>query len=408
MMQSNAYHKDKIMYLKINKLALATVLLSSLFSLSSSSQEAPVKLSNDSSLTSEINQLLNVEHLPGMVLLVRQNNEIIHHKAYGYSHIENKTPMKVDNLFRLNSMTKPITALTTLQVLKEKNIPLSTPLQTIFPQFKHHPDIPLSTLLTHTSGFSYGFKINRWAGWLYLFSNLGDSKTLTEFVGRLAQLPLLSTPGVRWRYSLSSDVQGALIEEITDQKLSENMKNRLFNKLGMHDTRFFVEPEQVKRLAPLYGNNWLGSMPNLKEDNDVIVKQSAESGGSGLVSTASDYSKFIQLLMTPQSYPDIVQSDQVTLMTTSQLPNEIPTIPERYYTNSGYSYGMGIKLKDEKYLSKGSFYWAGKGGTIFWADPKKALSVVVMMQYERGNKILEKKLIPIVYKWLAKNENITH
>jgi len=291
-------------------------------------------------------------------------------------------------------------------VLDEKNIALDSPLQKIFPQFEKHPDIPLSTVMTHTSGFSYGFKINRWAGWLYLFSDLGESQTLPEFIGHLAELPLLSEPGVRWRYSFSSDVQGAIVEKLTGKKLSENMQTNIFSKLGMHDTSFYVEPARVARLTPLYSNNWFGSQPNKKEDNDVTQSQGAESGGSGLVSTAQDYSKFVQLLMTPDSYPDIVRSEHIAHMTTSQLPKDIPSIPERYYTNSGFGYGLGVKLKDEEYLSAGSFYWSGSGGTIFWADPKKSLSVVVMMQYEGGNKILEKEIIPMVYKWLELRENI--
>jgi CubicO group peptidase (beta-lactamase class C family) len=262
-------------------------------------------------------------------------------------------------------------------------------------------------LMTHTSGFSYGFKINRWAGWLYLFSDIGESQTLTEFIGHLADLPLLSEPGERWRYSLSSDVQGALVEKLTGKKLSANMHSRLFSKLAMQDTSFYVEPERVNRLAPLYSNNWFGKVPNKKVNNDATHIEGAESGGGGLVSTAEDYSKFIQLLMTPGAFPNIVRGEHVALMTSSQLPKEIPSIPERYYSNTGYSYGLGIKLKDEQYLSEGSFYWSGKGGTIFWADPKKALSVVVMMQYEGGNKILEKELIPMVYNWLEQNENTT-
>jgi CubicO group peptidase (beta-lactamase class C family) len=393
------------MNLNTNNTCRALLLVCSTFTISCTSQAEQPNNQTGNTLAANIDQLLTSQNLPGLVMLVRKNNKIIHHKAYGYADIEAKIPIKKDALFRLNSMTKPITALTTLQVLAEKNIALNSPLQAVFPQFDQHPDIPLSTVLTHTSGFSYGFKINRWAGWLYLFSDIGDSQTLPEFIGHLAELPLLSTPGVRWRYSFSSDVQGAMVEQLTDRKLSENMQTRIFSKLGMVDTSFYVEPERADRLAPLYSNNWFGSRPNKKEGGDVTQAQGAESGGSGLVSTVQDYSKFVQLLMTPESYPDIVRSEHAALMTTSQLPKDIPIIPERYYTNSGYSYGLGVKLKDEQYLSKGSFYWAGRGGTVFWADPEKALSVVVMMQYEGGNKILEKELIPMVYNWLEQREN---
>jgi CubicO group peptidase (beta-lactamase class C family) len=395
------------MNLKTNKTLRAMLLSGSLICVSCLSFAQQDSLFVSDSLDGNINQLLKSKNLPGMVIVVRKDNKVIHHKAYGYVNLETQELMDKDNLFRLHSMTKPITALTTLQVLADKDITLNSPLQSIFPQFKIHPDIPLWTLMTHTSGFSYGFKINRWAGWLYLFSDINNSETLPEFVDHLADLPLLSEPGVRWRYSFSSDVQGALIEKLTGKKLSDNMHSRLFSKLGMVDTSFYVEPRRVERLAPMYSNSWFSDSPNKQQDNSVTESQGAESGGSGLVSTAQDYSKFVQLLMTPQAYPDIVLSKHVTQMTQSQLPKAIPTIPERYYTNSGYSYGLGVKLKDEQYLAKGSFYWAGKGGTMFWADPAKSLSVVAMMQYEGGNKILEKALIPIIYNWLAHSENTT-
>jgi CubicO group peptidase (beta-lactamase class C family) len=395
------------MNLIFNKTCWTFLLMSSLFAISGLSQSEPSNNRTSQQLESNINQLLTSQHLPGMVMLVKKNNKIIHHKAYGYADIEAQEPMSKDRLFRLYSMTKPITALTALQVLAEKNIKLEQPLQLIFSEFEKQSPIPLSTLMTHTSGFSDGFKINRWAGWLYLFSDIGESQTLTEFIGHLADLPLLSEPGERWRYSLSSDVQGALVEKLTGKKLSANMHSRLFSKLAMQDTSFYVEPERVNRLAPLYSNNWFGKVPNKKVNNDATHIEGAESGGGGLVSTAEDYSKFVQLLMSPGSFLNIVLGEHVDLMTSSQLPKEIPNIPERYYSNTGYSYGLGIKLKDEQYLSEGSFYWSGKGGTIFWADPKKALSVVVMMQYEGGNKILEKELIPMVYNWLEQNENTT-
>lgn len=393
------------MKIKLNKLSGALAVCSALLLGCTSANSTTKAAVQQDPLTTEINQLLNKEQLPGLVLAVRKDNKLIHHKAYGYADIEAQEPMTTDRLFRLHSMTKPITALTTLQVLAEKDIAVNAPLQSVFPQFNHHSPIPISTVMTHTAGFSYGFKINRWAGWLYLFANIGSSQSLSEFVDRLAELPLLSEPGERWRYSFSSDVQGAMVEALTGERLSVNMQNRLFNKLGMTDTAFYIPPERAAKLVPSYSGGWFGSGPNKEIQSDVTEADGPQSGGSGLVSTASDYSKFTQLLMTPNAYPDIVTAEQVALMTTSQLPADIPTIPERLYTNSGYSYGMGVKLQDEQYLSKGSYYWAGRGGTIFWVDPQKSLSVVVMMQYEGGNRILEKSLMPIIYDWLNNNEN---
>ncbi|MFT5297762.1 MAG: CubicO group peptidase (beta-lactamase class C family), partial [Colwellia sp.] len=358
------------MYFKRKNIGHVVLLASSLFSIGCSAQSKQTVYPASSTLAANINKLLSSENLPGLVIQVRKNNKIIHHQAYGYADLEAQTPMTKDNLFRLNSMTKPVTALITLQVLAEKDITLDSPLQTVFPQFEQQSDIPLSSVMTHTSGFSYGFHPKYWAGWQYLFSGIGGSQSLTEFVNILADIPLLTEPGEKFLYSFSSDVQGAVVEKLTGKKLSDNMNTRLFSKLGMTDTSFYVEPERVNRLAPMYGDSWFGDTPTKKEDDSVTQAQGAESGGSGLVSTAADYSNFVQLLMTPESYPDIVHAEHVALMTTNQLPKDIPTIPDRMYTNSGYSYGMGVKLKDEQYLSEGSFYWAGNGGTIFWADPK--------------------------------------
>jgi len=162
------------MLLNLKHSSRVILLASTLFTFSCLAQESPILTSSSSDLSANINQLLTTEKLPGMVIPVRKNNEVIHHKAYGYADLTSQEPMTTDKLFRLYSMTKPITALTTLQVLDEKNIALDSPLQTIFPEFNQHPDIPLSTVMTHTSGFSYGFKINRWAGWLYLFSELNN------------------------------------------------------------------------------------------------------------------------------------------------------------------------------------------------------------------------------------------
>jgi CubicO group peptidase (beta-lactamase class C family) len=386
------------------KLALIFCLISSCsnFSFAQDARQN-IFLEADQKLATDIEQMLKQEHLPGMVLAVMHKNQLKIHSAFGFSDIENQVPMQKDNIFRLYSMTKPITALATLKLLAEKDIPLDTPLQQFYPKFTRQSAIPIDTLLTHTSGLSYGFKINRIAGWKYLFSGIGNSASLTEFMDVLAELPLMSEPRVRWRYSFSSDVQGALIETLSESRLQEYFTQSILTPLHMTNTGFYVSESELPKVVPMYSNSWFSDLPSKQSfEQELTDAKAVQSGGSGLLSTAADYMKFLQVLMYPTHYQHIIEPLWVEKMLTNQIAEDIQGVPERLYSNSGFGYGLGVKLVDERYLSQGSVYWAGKGGTVFWIDRKQDLAVVAMMQMEGGNRELEKKLLPMVYEWLNK------
>lgn len=352
-------------------------------------------------LFEKINHELETQQLPGMVVVVMHNGKIRLHEAFGYADIDQKVPMTKDRLFRLFSMTKPITAIATMKWMHDNEKPLSTPLQQFYPEFDTQPPIPIYSLLNHTSGMSYGFKINRIAGWKYLFSGISSSESLVEFMETLSDLPLLSAPGERWRYSFSSDVQGALIEKMTKRPLHDYMLENLFSPLNMTNTHFYLDTDSVEKLVPMYNKSWFSSTYNKEDIEDHLTDENTpQSGGGGLISTALDYMNFVKLLMYPEHYQHVISPQLVNQMQTNQLADGIKGVPERLYTNSGFGYGIGVKLKDEMYLSKDSIYWAGKGGTVFWADKQKDLAVVAMMQVAGGNRDLEKWLVPTVYEWL--------
>ena len=365
-------------------------------------------LSQTEDIDTQISTFLEKNHMPGMVVMIVQNKETVLHKAYGYSDMEAKIPMKKNAIFRLHSMTKPLTSLAFLKFTHQRNIHLDTPLQHFFPLFNKKTDIPLHTILTHTSGFGYGFSIRRWAGYRYLFSGIGSSETLPEFMETLSGLPLFFEPDVRWRYSYSTDVLGAIIQKVEATPFDDYMAQHLFTPLKMNSTGFFVPKEEKERLVPMYGNDLFSDIPSkltFEEDSELFEKPKGASGGGGGFSTAEDYMKFLRYLMYPEDYPSLVPSSMTKEMLKDQISHIEIGVPERYYPNSGFGYGVGVKKANEAYLSKGSFYWAGKGGTTFWVDPSKNLAVVAMMQMKGAREDLEEALIPIVYQWLKKRKN---
>ena len=366
-----------------------------------SSPQASLISHENVNIDDAITDFIDSNHLPGLVLIVKHKGEIVKHQAYGYANIEKKVPMSKDAIFRLFSMTKAITSVVTLETLKRHNMTVDEPIQNVLPSFSNVPDMPIHTLLNHTSGLSYGFKINRWAGWLYLFANLGASSTLDEFIAKLSDLPLLSEPGARWRYSYSSDVLGAAIEKLNNESLTASFNKLVFSPLTMKDTGFYLSNDAAPRLVPMYTNAWFSEFPKQVDlESNITQVPTAHSGGGGLFSTAADYMKFVDFLLSESPSHSSLDSKMASKITKDQLPAGIEKLPPRLYNKSSFGYGVGVKLENDGRMSPGSFFWAGKGGTTFWADPQQELAVVAMMQMEGGRKQLEDNLIPLVYQWI--------
>lgn len=359
-------------------------------------------------LSARIEAFLEQNRAPGLVLMIVQDGQVLRHQAYGWADRERHQPLQRDAIFRFYSMTKPITAVALLSLVEDGKLSLETPVHHVLPRFPAEPAVTMQHLLTHTAGYAYGGSFSSWAGLRYLLANPMDQegKTLTASMDVLASLPLLHAPGAAWTYGMASDVQGAVIERISGQPLEEYLRTRIFGPLGMEDTGFHVDPARMARLAPQHSIVAIPMLPkyiyrDIAQDRAFLQPPKLVSGGGGLVGTVADYMRFVRWLFESEAHQGVLAPELRRRMMRNQLPTAVGRLPERVYANSGYGYGLGVKLTDEQYLSAGSVFWAGKGGSLFWLDPARRLAVVAAMPLTGAARGLEKRLVPWVYEWLG-------
>jgi CubicO group peptidase (beta-lactamase class C family)/glyoxylase-like metal-dependent hydrolase (beta-lactamase superfamily II) len=346
-------------------------------------------------------------HLAGAVTLIARRGRIVHLQAHGLMDTETGTPMRTDAIFRIASMSKTVTAVAVLMLYEEGQILLTEPISTYLPEFHDlevavadpsggdgfHTEaaageITVRDLLRHTSGITYASP--EFLGRLYRESGLRSGElSAAEFARRLADLPLADQPGTRWRYGMSFDVLGRLIEAISGQPLDLFFEQRIFAPLGMVDTGFFVPADKLDRLASVYEATDGG----LALIEDAVVTSFDEpprafSGGGGwgaryeggLVSSAEDYARLLQMLLNGGSLDGrrLLGRKSVELMATDHLGD----IPGPW---PGVGFGLGVAvLTDPGQLgelgSKGMFWWGGAASTYFWVDPEEEMIGVFMTQ----------------------------
>lgn len=366
-------------------------------------------------------QLLQQHNLPGAVVHIKHNNQLVMHEAFGVINLESKKPVNTDNIYRIFSMTKPLTAVALLQLVDKGLVKLDEDIRTYLPEFEPfeydgEPQIvTVHQLLTHTAGFGYGGGLNNWVDIRYLFANpLSRSNTLHDMVDDLSGIELKFKPGERFEYSIASDIQGAIIEAVTKQSLREYFQTNLLTPLDMGDTQFEVEPKKAHRLVDMYEYD-AGTFEEAYVFNEekILFVESAEesdylespillSGGGGLVSTAKDYANFVTMLLNKGEFNGkrILSETLAAQMLSSHTQGLDTHFMPRVYQGVGFGYGVGVKEISGDIREKGTFFWGGMGGTIFWADPKADLQVVVMFQVEDGWIAMEKWMIPNVYQLL--------
>ena len=345
----------------------------------------------------------------GAVTLVARKGKVVHFEAHGLADVEANKPMKTDALFRLASMTKPVTAVAVLMLLEEGKLVLSDPVSKFIPEYKNSkvaiwnlPNDPagaglrlvpaaremtIQDVLTHTSGLANGFEGP--AGDFVRRANVPAGGSLDERVKRLATLPLNFQPGTQWEYSPSTgfDTLGRVVEIVSGMNLEQFFKTRLFEPLGMKDT-FFTVP--ANRLADV-------TVPYTKGENGLVRPQppaaSAEpraqyfSGAGGLTGSAADYLRFSQMLLNGGQLDGVrlLGRKTVELMTSDATGS----LDLRNYAGDqvlkGYGFGLGVRVRrstgENGWMgSIGDFGWAGALGTYFWIDPKEQLIGIVMIQ----------------------------
>jgi len=246
--------------------------------------------------------------------------------------------------------------------------------------------ISIQDLMRHTSGLTYGFFGDTPVKKLYAEAKLGNvTETNAEFVERIAKLPLSYQPGTTWDYSHSTDVLGRVVEVITGKSLYEFEKERILDPLGMKDTSFYVtdESRQPRIAEPFENDRKIGNGTTV---GDPRVGGAWESGGGGMVSTATDYARFLQMLLNGGTIDgqQILGPKTVAYMTADHLGNAV--VPGPYYLpGPGYGFGLGFAVRRDLGVSPvngspGDYNWGGAGGTAFWVDPKERMFVVFMMQ----------------------------
>ncbi len=351
--------------------------------------------------------------IAGAVTLVARHGQVVWLRATGNRDKENSQPMRPDSIFRICSMTKPITTLGVMMLYEEGRFQLDDPVAKYIPEFANPKvlvkpkegkpytipatqPITIRHLLTHTSGISYNWDAD--LGPLYKEANVASGilpfdGTIGESVKRLAKLPLLFNPGERWNYGLNIDVLGYLIEVISGKPLDQFFKERIFDPLGMKDTFFYVPPDKVDRLATAY--TWyegkgLARFPDgpitegpfsYSADYPIAGPKKLFSGGGGLCSTAADYARFCQLMLNQGKCgkTQLVSRKSIELMTHDQLG---PKFPEQAF---GLGFGIdGVKTPLHALGSPGQYQWGGFFYTAFTIDPQEDMITIFMAQLHPG------------------------
>jgi CubicO group peptidase (beta-lactamase class C family) len=365
-------------------------------------------------LHAAIQEQVDQKHLAGVVTLLSRHEKVVEFRTYGKKDLATNTPMTKDTIFRIFSMTKPITGVAMMMLYEEGKWKPSDPVSKFIPEFAHlkvfkgidsdgkvileepvHPPT-MHELMTHTAGFTYGLFGNTPVDKMYQAEHVGLSKSLQEMITKLSNLPLLYQPGSRWVYSVSMDIQGYIIEKLSGQSLPDFMQKRIFGPLGMKDTGFSVPKEKWNRFATVYKQDEKGELveTNAAELGVDYTAPTLPSGGGGLVSTAQDYLRFAQMLLNAGELDGvrILAPSTVQLMTANHLAPSLMTGefrigPEVIRPGKGYGYDLGVfsePLQADEMVGKGTFFWNGAADTWFWVDPSNDLIFIGMTQWMLG------------------------
>lgn len=347
----------------------------------------------------------------GLVTLTARHGKVVHTSTLGHKDLATGEPMALDTMFRIFSMTKPVTALA-MMILHDRGLwSPDDPIAKHLPAFEgarvfggldstgapillaaDHPPT-LRELLTHTAGLTYGREPMGGLEALYEAADVWRSPNLSEMAARLGALPLAYQPGTKWVYSLAMDVQGAIIEKLSGQSLPDFMHDEIFAPLGMVDTAFHTPPEKRARLATLYrssASRGLVALPVNPLLPDHETPPTLASGGGGLVSTVGDYARFAQMLLNRGELAGrrIISEEAATLMMTNQLSGEMLAHGwgvGHQQIRPGFGFGFnGVVFTDPKAagipVGTGTYHWDGAAGTWFWVDPENDLLFVGMVQ----------------------------
>jgi CubicO group peptidase (beta-lactamase class C family) len=353
--------------------------------------------------------------IAGTLTLVARHGKIAYLTPRGLMDIERRKAMTEDTIFRIYSMTKPITSVALMMLYEQGYFQLNDDVDKFIPEWKNlrvygsgnyplflttRPERPMTIrdLMTHTSGLTYGFmeRTNVDAAYRQLgVGVLGEGSTLRKMIEKLATLPLEFSPGTKWNYSVSTDVLGYLVEVMSGMPFNEYLKTRIFDPLKMVDTDFYVPREKIERFAANYSRQ---PDKTLKLEDDPGNSTYAQpptffSGGGGLVSTATDYFRFCQMLLNGGELDGarILGRKTIEFMTMNHLPggkglSELSVSTFTQIATEGNGFGLGFSVhqgsdKSQVIGSVGEYAWGGAASTAFWIDPVEDLIVIFLTQF---------------------------
>ncbi len=375
--------------------------------------------------------LVETKSIAGGVALVARKGQIAYLDAVGMQDVETETPMAPDTIFRICSMTKPITSVAIMMLVDEGLLSLDDPVAKFIPEFEGvkvlvsgstegtpaDREITIQHLLTHTSGLTYGF-MGTPVSALYREGRVSDGLietdgTIGDNAARIASMPLLFQPGSAWAYSLATDVLGRVVEVASAKTLDAFFRERIFEPLGMKDTYFRLPPEKRSRLAAVYqpaADDTIERLPEGRIETDGAVYSAGYpysgsgkyfSGGAGLVSTVPDYARFLQMLLAGGEFDGVrlLKETTVELMTKDHCSDVEGLIEDH---GDGFGLGFGVvteAAKDRGLGSVGTYSWGGFYFTYFWVDPAEKLVGIVMAQlYPWGERTLWNDFRGLTYK----------
>ncbi len=351
---------------------------------------------------------LDENKFAGIVTMIARRGQLIHFEALGQQDKESNQPMQLDSLFRIYSMTKPITTVAAMMLYEEGRFQLSDPVAKFIPAFKatkvwvkqnfagmelapQTAPMTVRDLMTHTAGLSYGWFNDTPVDALYREAQILDGKrSLAELVQVLATIPLVYQPGTRWRYSVATDVLGHLVEIMAGMPLDQFFAEKIFKPLGMPDTHFSVPEMEVKRFTTVYTTTETGALAPLDAaaTSRFLHKPNVFSGGGGLVSTATDYMRFCQMMLNGGELDGVrlLGRKTVELMVANHLPAALLPIGVGDNLLSGEGFGLGYSIlldpaQNQILGSQGVYAWSGAANTTFWIDPKEELIAILMAQF---------------------------
>jgi CubicO group peptidase (beta-lactamase class C family) len=363
-------------------------------------------------------QVVAAKEVAGMTTLLARHGQVVSFKTYGVADLETGAPMERDTIFRIYSMTKPITGVAMMILFEEGRWRLDDPVSNYVPEFKSlkvmtgvdakggpvlasmASEPTMRQLMSHTAGFGYGIATDNAVDKAFRDKAVLASRGSQEMIDKTATIPLRYQPGTKWNYSVAVDIQGYIVEKLSGQPLSQFMQQRIFTPLKMSDTAFYTGPERASRLAAVYmGDPKTGALVDMRKSGmgsmaamDFTRPPSFESGGGGLVSTTDDYARFAQMILNKGELDGarILSPASVELMGTNMIPDDLLVTSdgrsgEANRFNAAVGFGLDFMVVNDPRKAgslegEGTMSWGGAAGTWFWVDPTNDVVFVGMIQ----------------------------